>query len=87
MSSYGSEILGVQPLELVDRSIGKPVTIITSVGNEYEGILQGFDSAVNCVLNDAIETNVVDTNFRPMHHKTILINGGCISLILPNQED
>ena len=83
MSIYKSEILNAQPLELVDRSIGQKVVIITNFGTEFEGILKGFDSAVNCVIDDATETNTVNPNFKPRHHDTVLINGVNISIILP----
>lgn len=86
MSVYNSAILNVQPLELVDQSIGKTVQVITNYGIEYKGTLMGIDQTVNCVLSDADEVNVLRPDVEPRHHNMILVNGGHISIIIPYAE-
>lgn len=79
-SLYG-RIMNVQPLELVDSSIGKRVHILTRFGYEFEGTLNGYDPAVNVVLLDATETFPCNPDFEPRTHSMILINGMSISLV------
>ena len=86
MTAYNSSILNVQPLELVDKSIGKSVQVITNHGIEYKGTLMGIDNTVNCVLSDADEVNVLRTDVEKKHHNMILVNGGHISIIIPYNE-
>ena len=83
MSVFNSSVLNVQPLELVDQSIGKTVQVITNYGIEYKGTLMGIDPTVNCVLSDADEVNVLLPKNAPKHHNMILVNGAHISIIIP----
>lgn len=78
---YNNELLRYQPHELVDKSYGKYITIITSdvLGAEYRGLLKGVDENINCILEDATELGT------SKHHNKILINGRFIQLILPDQ--
>ena len=43
------------PLELVDKSIGERIWILTKGDQEYEGTLRGFDDYVNMVLEKTVE--------------------------------
>lgn len=83
MSVYNSLILNVQPLELIDQSIGKSVHVITNYGIEYNGTLEGIDATVNCVLSNADEVNVLKHDTPKKHHNLILVNGAHISIIVP----
>lgn len=78
--SYGG-IMNVQPLELVDSSIGKRVRILTRFGYEFEGTLNGYDQAVNVVLSDAVESFPSSPDFELRNHSMILINGMSISVV------
>jgi small nuclear ribonucleoprotein (snRNP)-like protein len=80
---FNSDYVNVQPLELIDRSIGKRVLIITEFGYEIDGILMGIDPQVNCVLSEADETRPTGPNFAPRHHSIILVNGSTISIVFP----
>ncbi|KAI5518996.1 snRNP Sm protein family [Trichomonas vaginalis G3] len=82
---FNSQLLSTQPHELVDKSHGKVVSIITSAGYDYRGTLKGFDESVNCILEDATETYILTENPTPKHHNQILINGRIIQMILPDQ--
>jgi small nuclear ribonucleoprotein (snRNP)-like protein len=79
---FNADYLNVQPLELIDRSIGKQVLILTEFGYEIRGILKGFDAQVNCVLENAEESKPTAPDFAPRHHRTILVNGAAISIVL-----
>ena len=69
-----------QPLAVVESLIGKPVTIITSLGTELDGTLKGFDQTVNCVLSDVAEYNTNDPALQRRCDMT-LVNGATISII------
>lgn len=87
MNIYHQSALCVQPLELVDQSIGKKVHVITIFGVEYTGILNGIDPSVNCVLSDADEVNVLSPDTPPKRHNMVLVSGAHISIILPFVSD
>ena len=82
---FNATIINKRPLELVDESINKEVTLLTTCGYEYTGILKGMDNSVNCILEDATETNTLSENPVTRMHKQILINGGKIQIIVPAQ--
>ena len=82
---FNSNLINVQPFELIDKSINKEVTILTNFGYQYTGILKGVDSIVNCILEDATETNTLSDKPVTRKHKQILVNGGKIQIILPSQ--
>ena len=82
--TYDSE--SWRPLDLVERSIGERVVIMTSAGLEFEGILKGIDASANCVLENVQETNVIDKTVTPRHLRMALVSGAHISIITPKVE-
>jgi small nuclear ribonucleoprotein (snRNP)-like protein len=78
---FNADYLNVQPLELVDRSIGKRVIVITEFGYEFQGELMGVDLRVNCVLAEADETRTNVPDFMPKHHSIALVNGSTVSIV------
>ena len=86
MSINGAEILNDQPMELVDSSIGKNVTLLCAQGKEFHGILQGIDESANCILSDVTEKNPYNPNFIEKHYSQTLVNCGAISIIIPTQQ-
>jgi small nuclear ribonucleoprotein (snRNP)-like protein len=78
---FNADYLNVQPLELIDRSVGKQILVLTQFGYEIRGILKGFDAQVNCVLQDAEETKPTAPDFAPRQHRIILVNGSTISIV------
>ena len=84
---YNNSILNIQPLELLDKSIGKSVHILTKVGIEFTGNLDGIDPAANCVLSNATEVNTLMEDRASRHHDMVLVNGGMISIIVPLAND
>lgn len=73
----------MEPLGLIDQSIGKRVTLMTSTGYEFEGVLMGLDASANCVLTDVEERHPLDSEFEPKKHTSTLVNGATISIIIP----
>ena len=83
---FNAEIMEKQPLELVDQSIGKRVTILTnSMCLEFRGILKGVDNYSNCILEDCDEYSPINPNYKAVHHKQVLVNGAGIQVIVPDQ--
>jgi len=82
---FNASIMDAQPLELVDKSIQKTVKVITKYGYEFEGTFLGSDLSVNFVLENATERSIIDPMLPVRQHKLVLINGGTVSLIVPDQ--
>jgi small nuclear ribonucleoprotein (snRNP)-like protein len=78
---FGDMGANLMPLELVDRSIGKVVRVITEYGYEHQGILRGIDPAGNCVLEEVLESRPNDPSFVERRHGSVLINGASISIV------
>jgi len=78
---FDAEVRFLQPQELIDRSVGKAVTILTQFGHEFRGILRGFDGQANCVLADAEEARPTVPDFPPRRHPMVLVNGSTISIV------
>jgi hypothetical protein len=51
-------IMGLLPLELIDRCIGSRIWIVMKGDKELVGTLRGFDDYVNMVLDDVEEQYV-----------------------------
>ena len=66
--------MNAAPLELLDKAINKRVKIVMRNNYEVTGILKSFDEFVNCILEDAKDTNNIGD---------ILLNGSNICIILP----
>lgn len=69
----------ILPLEIIDQSIGKKVTVLLTTDKEFVGTLAGFDDFVNVVLEDVTELDGDGVN---LTIKTMLLNGGQIAMIL-----
>ena len=54
-SWYFSHALCVTRVELIDKSIGARISIITKGDTEFSGILRGFDEYLTMVLEDVTE--------------------------------
>lgn len=54
-SWYFSPALCVTRVELIDKSIGARISIITKGDTEFSGILRGFDEYLTMVLEDVTE--------------------------------
>jgi U6 snRNA-associated Sm-like protein LSm5 len=78
------------PIELLTRSIGKSVWLITRDNKEYSGTLLGFDEYVNVVLDDAIEYERLDGEeswlFSEEKIGTALLNGNSVEIIVPDSK-
>lgn len=54
-SWYCSPVLHITRVELIDKSIGARISIITKGDTEFSGILRGFDEYLTMVLEDVTE--------------------------------
>ena len=82
---FNSQLINTQPFELISNSINKQVTILSRYGYEYTGILKGIDNTVNCILEDATETNSLSENPIIRKHQQILVSGNNVQIIIPDQ--
>ena len=82
-----SDDSSITPIELLSRSIGKSVWLITRDNKEYSGKLLGFDEYVNVVLEDAIEYEQLQGEelwlFSEEKIGTVLLNGTSVEIIVP----
>ena len=67
-------VMSSAPLEVLDESIGHRIHIIMRNKYEITGVLKSFDEFVNCILEDAADSNPIGT---------ILLNGNNICAIRP----
>ncbi|WEJ94294.1 Two-component response regulator SSK1p [Yamadazyma tenuis] len=74
----------VLPLEIIDKSIGKVVTVLLTTDKEFTGKLVGFDDFVNVVLEDVTETDSEGNTDGPV--KIMLLNGGQIAMISSTED-
>ena len=73
------------PLELVDKCIGQKVWILLTSDKEISGILTGYDSFVNMVLDDVTEIENTPQGKQKTKLDSILLNGNNIALIIPGK--
>ena len=77
----------ITPIELLSRTIGKSVWLITRDNKEYSGKLLGFDEYVNVVLEDAIEYEQLQGEelwlFSEEKIGTVLLSGNSVEIIVP----
>lgn len=76
---------GILPLELIDKCIGKQITIILKGDKEFEGTLTGIDDFVNVVLENVDEIDVSADGTRKVVTRldAILLNGNNVVMIVP----
>eukprot|EP00179_Madagascaria_erythrocladioides_P005057 CAMPEP_0198307942 /NCGR_PEP_ID=MMETSP1450-20131203/733_1 /TAXON_ID=753684 ORGANISM="Madagascaria erythrocladiodes, Strain CCMP3234" /NCGR_SAMPLE_ID=MMETSP1450 /ASSEMBLY_ACC=CAM_ASM_001115 /LENGTH=106 /DNA_ID=CAMNT_0044010565 /DNA_START=65 /DNA_END=381 /DNA_ORIENTATION=+ len=74
----------IQPLELLDKSIGGRLHVIMKGDRELVGTLRGFDTFVNMVLEDVDEFESTADGMRRTKHDRILLNGNNVCLLVPD---
>lgn len=77
-SGHATTIL---PLEVIDRAIGKKITVLMTNDKEFSGTLIGFDDFVNMVMVDVEEGD--SSGKKGSVIKKMLLNGGHVSMIVP----
>ena len=74
----------VNPLAVIDASIGQRIHIVMKGDKELVGTLQGFDNYVNMVLEDVTEWSVdSDGNKQTTKIDQILLNGNNVCMLIP----
>lgn len=68
------------PSELTSRCIGSRIWVIMKGNTEFEGVLRGFDTYVNIVLEDVKE---YEGETEVAHLEQILLNGNNVALLVP----
>lgn len=81
MSDSSDSITKILPLEVIDRAIGKQITVLMQNDKEFSGTLIGFDDFVNMVMVNVQEVDNTGSKGEPI--KKMLLNGGHISMIIP----
>ncbi|KAF2863585.1 like-Sm ribonucleoprotein [Piedraia hortae CBS 480.64] len=71
----------ILPLELIDRCIGSPISIIMKSDKEFRGTLLGFDDFVNMVLEDVTEYDLSAGTQNKL--SKILLNGNNVCMLIP----
>lgn len=75
------EVATILPLEIIDKSVGKHITVLMTGEKEFTGKLVGFDDYVNLVLEDAVERDSEGIESQPM--KKMLLNSAHVAMIVP----
>ncbi|KNB44377.1 hypothetical protein JH06_1708 [Blastocystis sp. subtype 4] len=73
----------VIPLELVDKSIGSRITIVTKGDIEFSGILRGFDDYLTMVLEDVTELRYTADGMKSTKISQALVNGKNVCMLIP----
>lgn len=48
-----------RPLDVLEETIGEPVSILLKEGERYEGILRGYDQHMNLVVDEDDTTTII----------------------------
>lgn len=75
------------PTQTLLKSLNQPVWILSKNEREFSGIFKGLDVYTNVILQDCIEyERLPDKNYRQTKHKTILISGNNIDMIVKGEK-
>ncbi len=73
----------LKPLEVLRKSISKPIIVDVRGNRSYSGVLDGYDVYMNLVIKNAAET--INGENRGMHD-SILVRGDNVVYVSPPSE-
>jgi small nuclear ribonucleoprotein (snRNP)-like protein len=77
----------MNPLAVIDASVGERLHVVMKGDKELAGTLQGFDNYVNMVLENVTEWSVdSDGNKQTTQIDQILLNGNNVCMLIPGGE-
>ena len=80
----GTDMPKMNPLAVIDGSVGQRMHIVMKGDKELVGTLQGFDNYVNMVLQDVTEWSLdSDGNRVSSKIDQILLNGNNVCMLIP----
>ena len=75
------------PTQTLLKLLNQPVWILCKNEREFSGVFKGLDVYTNVILQDCTEyEKLPDKNFRQTKHKTILISGNTIDMIVKGEK-